>query len=85
MTITQFLEAAAPYAISVLAALASYIVGRIKSRSVEKQVKTIEDYLDTTQGKLMWIVCPNCGTKLYLCNLAIRTDEEDNNNDDKQQ
>lgn len=74
MTLEQFFAAAAPYIVSVLAAVASYVVGRIKARSLEKQVKSIEDYLDTNEGKLMWIVCPNCGSKLYLCNLEIGHD-----------
>lgn len=53
-------------AISIVGALAGFIVNRIK----------INTALNSTNGKLYFVTCPKCGNKIYLNSTTIQSDEE---------
>lgn len=64
-------------AISIVGALAAYIVNYLKSKEIKNRLKSLEDFIASDESTY-YIECPNCKSKIILNKVKILVDKQNN-------
>ena len=62
-------------AITVIGALATYIVNNLKSKEIKNRLKSLEDFI-SSDDMTYYIECPNCKSKIILNKVKILVDRQ---------
>lgn len=62
-------------AITVIGALATYIVNNLKSKEIKNRLKSLEDFI-SSDDMTYYIECPNCKSKIILNKVKILVDKQ---------
>ena len=62
-------------AITVIGALATYIVNNLKSKEIKNRLKSLEDFT-SSDDMTYYIECPNCKSKIILNKVKILVDKQ---------
>ena len=63
--------------ISIITAGASLAVTWIKTKAMRAEVDSVKETIAKSK-QLYTVICPNCGHKIYLNNVAISTEVKEN-------
>ena len=62
-------------AITVIGALATYVVNNLKSKEIKNRLKSLEDFI-SSDDMTYYIECPNCKSKIILNKVKILVDKQ---------
>lgn len=62
-------------AITVIGALATYIVNNLKSKEIKNRLKSLEEFI-SSDDMTYYIECPNCKSKIILNKVKILVDRQ---------
>ena len=62
-------------AITVIGALATYIVNNLKSKEIKNRLKSLEEFI-SSDDMTYYIECPNCKSKIILNKVKILVDKQ---------
>lgn len=66
----EILTALIASAVAIIGAVTSFVVSYLENKSRKREIKEIKESIKTATG--LYVVCPNCSTKLYLSKLEIK-------------
>lgn len=72
----EFFQQMLPYLVSILSAVCSYLVSRIRAEEISREIKTIQEYLDTSDNEY-FINCPQCQYKIKLEEVRIHAEKKE--------
>ena len=62
-------------AITIIGALATYIVNNLKAKEIKNRLKSLEDFI-SSDDMTYYIECPNCKSKIILNKVKILVDKQ---------
>lgn len=62
-------------AITIIGALATYIVNNLKSKEIKNRLKSLEEFI-SSDDMTYYIECPNCKSKIILNKVKILVDRQ---------
>lgn len=62
-------------AITIIGALATYIVNNLKSKEIKNRLKSLEEFI-ASDDMTYYIECPNCKSKIILNKVKILVDRQ---------
>lgn len=62
-------------AITIIGALATYIVNNLKSKEIKNRLKSLEEFI-SSDDMTYYIECPNCKSKIILNKVKILVDKQ---------
>lgn len=65
-----------PYLVAILSAVCSYLVSKIRTEELSHEIKTIQEYLDTSDNEY-FINCPQCQYKIKLDEVRIHAEKKE--------
>lgn len=78
----EFFRQMLPYLAAILSAVCSYLVSRIRTEELSHDIKTIQEYLDTSDNEY-FINCPQCQYKIKLDEVRIHAEHAEKKEWDK--
>lgn len=72
----EFFQQMLPYLVAILSAVCSYLVSRIRTEELSHEIKTIQEYLDTSDNEY-FINCPQCQYKIKLDEVRIHAEKKE--------
>ena len=65
-----------PCAVAILSACISYLISRMRSDELSREIKTIQEYLDTSDNSY-FVNCPQCQYKINLNDVRIHAEKRE--------
>ena len=62
-------------AITIIGALATYIVNNLKSKEIKLRLKSLEEFINSDDAEY-YIECPNCKSKIVLSKVKILVNKQ---------
>ena len=62
-------------AITIIGALATYIVNNLKSKEIKNRLRSLEEFI-SSDDMTYYIECPNCKSKIILNKVKILVDKQ---------
>lgn len=62
-------------AITIIGALATYIVNNLKSKEIKNRLKSLEEFINSDDAEY-YIECPNCKSKIVLSKVKILVNKQ---------
>ena len=62
-------------AITIIGALATYIVNNLKSKEIKNRLRSLEEFI-SSDDMTYYIECPNCKSKIILNKVKILVDRQ---------
>lgn len=62
-------------AITVIGALATYIVNNLKAKEIKLRLKSLEEFINSDDTEY-YIECPNCKSKIVLSKVKILVNKQ---------
>ena len=62
-------------AITIIGALATYIVNNLKAKEIKLRLKSLEEFI-SSDDMTYYIECPNCKSKIILNKVKILVDRQ---------
>lgn len=62
-------------AITIIGALATYIVNNLKAKEIKLRLKSLEEFINS-DDMTYYIECPNCKSKIILNKVKILVDRQ---------
>lgn len=75
----ELITAITAAAVSIIGAVALYIVSYFNNKRLKQRLQTIEEALTSEPGVRYYTICPNCKTKIYLDTVKILYDKQNTN------
>ncbi len=72
----EFFQQMLPYLVAILSAVCSYLVSKINTEELSHEIKTIQEYLDTSDNEY-FINCPQCQYKIKLNEVRIHAEKKE--------
>lgn len=72
----EFFQQMLPYLVAILSAVCSYLVSKIRTEELSREIKTIQEYLDTSDNEY-FINCPQCQYKIKLGEVSIHAEKKE--------
>lgn len=72
---SEIITALSASAVSVITAVATYIISRLKTKSLASELEQVKKTLQDSD-KLYYIQCPNCKAKIYLDQVSIKAEDK---------
>lgn len=72
----EFFQQMLPYLVAILSAVCSYLVSKIRTEELSHEIKTIQEYLDTSDNEY-FINCPQCQYKIKLDEVRIHAEKKE--------
>lgn len=72
----EFFQQMLPYLVAILSAICSYLVSKIRTEELSHEIKTIQEYLDTSDNEY-FINCPQCQYKIKLGEVRIHAEKKE--------
>lgn len=72
----EFFQQMLPYLVAILSAVCSYLVSKIRTEELSHEIKTIQEYLDTSDNEY-FINCPQCQYKIKLEEVRIHAEKKE--------
>lgn len=72
----EFFQQMQPYVVAILSIVCSYLVSKIRTEELSHEIKTIQEYLDTSENEY-FINCPQCQYKIKLGEVRIRAEKKE--------
>lgn len=72
----EFFQQMLPYLVAILSAVCSYLVSKIRTEELSHEIKTIQEYLDTSDNEY-FINCPHCQYKIKLGEVLIHAEKKE--------
>lgn len=72
---SEIIAALAASAVSLITAVTTYCISRLKAKSLQTELDTVKRTLQDSD-KLYYIQCPNCKAKIYLDQVSIKTEDK---------
>lgn len=72
----EFFQQMLPYVVAILSAACSYLVSKIRTEELSHEIKTIQEYLDTSDNEY-FINCPQCQYKIKLEEVRIHAEKKE--------
>lgn len=66
----EFLEKLLPYLTTLVIGVIVYAINYIKQRSFQNELLSLKEYLKEADAKY-YVICPNCGSKIWLTDVQI--------------
>ena len=62
-------------AITIIGALATYIVNNLKAKEIKLRLKSLEEFINSDDAEY-YIECPNCKSKIVLSKVKILVNKQ---------
>lgn len=72
----EFFQQMLPYLVAIISAVCSYLVSKIRTEELSHEIKTIQEYLDTSDNEY-FINCPQCQYKIKLDEVRIHAEKKE--------
>lgn len=72
----EFFKLMLPCMVAIISAVCSYLVSKIRTEELSHEIKTIQEYLDTSDNEY-FINCPQCQYKIKLGEVRIHAEKKD--------
>jgi predicted Zn-ribbon and HTH transcriptional regulator len=72
---SEIITALSASAVSIITAVATYIISRLKTKSLASELEQVKKTLQDSD-KLYYIQCPNCKAKIYLDQVSIKAEDK---------
>lgn len=66
----EFLEKLLPYLTTLVIGVIVYAVNYVKQKSFQNELLSLKEYLKEADAKY-YVICPNCGSKIWLTDVQI--------------
>lgn len=71
---TELIAALIAAGVAIVGAVAGYIVNTLKAKAMRAELDSIKEALANANA-LYYVNCPHCGTKIYLKDVALKSEE----------
>lgn len=72
----EFFRLMLPCTVAIISAVCSYLVSKIRTEELSHEIKTIQEYLDTSDNEY-FINCPQCQYKIKLGEVRIQAEKKE--------
>lgn len=66
----EFLEKLLPYLTTLVIGVIVYAINYVKQKSFQNELLSLKEYLKEADAKY-YVICPNCGSKIWLTDVQI--------------
>ena len=66
----EFLEKLLPYLTTLVIGVIVYAINYVKQKSFQNELLSLKEYLKEAAAKY-YVICPNCGSKIWLTDVQI--------------
>ena len=73
----EYLEKLLPYLTTLVIGVIVYVINYVKQKSFQNELLSLKEYLKEADAKY-YVICPNCGSKIWLTDVQIYQMAEEN-------
>lgn len=66
----EYLEKLLPYLTTLVIGVIVYVINYVKQKSFQNELLSLKEYLKEADAKY-YVICPNCGSKIWLTDVQI--------------
>lgn len=66
----EYLEKLLPYLTTLVIGVIVYAINYVKQKSFQNELVSLKEYLKEADAKY-YVICPNCGSKIWLTDVQI--------------
>lgn len=66
----EYLEKLLPYLTTLVIGVIVYAINYVKQKSFQDELLSLKEYLKEADAKY-YVICPNCGSKIWLTDVQI--------------
>lgn len=66
----EYLEKLLPYLTTLVIGVIVYAINYVKQKGFQNELLSLKEYLKEADAKY-YVICPNCGSKLWLTDVQI--------------
>ena len=66
----EYLEKLLPYLTTLVIGVIVYAINYVKQKSFQNELLSLKEYLKEADAKY-YVICPNCGSKIWLTDVQI--------------
>lgn len=66
----EYLEKILPYLTTLVIGVIVYVINYVKQKSFQNELLSLKEYLKEADAKY-YVICPNCGSKIWLTDVQI--------------
>lgn len=66
----EYLEKILPYLTTLVIGVIVYVINYVKQKSFQNELLSLKEYLKEADAKY-FVICPNCGSKIWLTDVQI--------------
>lgn len=66
----EYLEKLLPYLTTLVTGVIVYTINYVKQKGFQNELLSLKEYLKEADAKY-YVICPNCGSKIWLADVQI--------------